>query len=93
MGAKVKQLGSARVIFDYGMVLTGPTRPKAHAELMRITGLPADQLDPLYWADRHAFDEGKLTGEAYWAHILHKARLTLPPPPSKSSSIGMGACG
>lgn len=67
------------VIFDYGMVLSGPPGPEAHAELMRITGLPAGQLDPLYWADRHAFDEGKLTGEAYWRDILHQAGLTLPP--------------
>jgi putative hydrolase of the HAD superfamily len=67
------------VIFDYGMVLSGPPDPKAHAELMRITGLPAEKLDPLYWADRHAFDEGKFTGEAYWRDILHQAGLTLPP--------------
>jgi putative hydrolase of the HAD superfamily len=67
------------VIFDYGMVLSGPPDPEAHAELMRITGLLAEQLDPLYWADRHAFDEGKLTGEAYWRDILHQAGLTLPP--------------
>jgi putative hydrolase of the HAD superfamily len=67
------------VIFDYGMVLSGPPDPKAHAELMRITGLLAERLDPLYWADRHAFDEGKLTGEAYWRDILHRAGLTLPP--------------
>jgi putative hydrolase of the HAD superfamily len=67
------------VIFDYGMVLSGPPDPKAHAELMRITGLPTEQLDPLYWADRHAFDEGKLTGEAYWRDILRQAGLTLPP--------------
>ena len=67
------------VIFDYGMVLSGPPDPKAHAELMRITGLPAEKLDPLYWADRHAFDEGKFTGEAYWRDILHRAGLILPP--------------
>jgi putative hydrolase of the HAD superfamily len=67
------------VIFDYGMVLTGPPDPEAHAAMMRITGLPAGKLDPLYWADRHAFDEGKLTGEAYWRDILHQAGLTLAP--------------
>jgi putative hydrolase of the HAD superfamily len=61
------------------MVLSGPPDPKAHAELMRITGLPAERLDPFYWADRHAFDEGKLTGETYWRDILHQAGLTLPP--------------
>jgi putative hydrolase of the HAD superfamily len=68
------------VIFDYGMVLSGPPDPKSHAELMRITGLPAEQLDPLYWVDRHAFDEGKLTGEAYWRDILRQAGLTLSQP-------------
>ena len=67
------------MIFDYGMVLTGPPDPEAHAAMMRITGLPAGKLDPLYWADRHAFDEGKLTGEAYWRDILHQAGLTLAP--------------
>jgi putative hydrolase of the HAD superfamily len=67
------------VIFDYGMVLTGPPDPAAHAALMRITGLPAEKLDLLYWADRHAFDEGKLTGEAYWRGILHQAGITLGP--------------
>jgi putative hydrolase of the HAD superfamily len=67
------------VIFDYGMVLSGPPDPEAHAAMMRITGLPAEKLDPLYWADRHAFDEGKLTGEAYWRDILRQAGLTLGP--------------
>jgi putative hydrolase of the HAD superfamily len=67
------------VIFDYGMGLTGPPDPEAHAALMRITGLPAETLDPLYWADRHAFDEGKLTGEAYWRDILRQAGLTFTP--------------
>ena len=67
------------VIFDYGMVLTGPPDAKAHAELVRITGLPADKLDALYWADRPAFDAGMLTGEAYWRGVLLKAGLTLGP--------------
>lgn len=61
------------------MVLSGPPDPGAHAELVRITGLPTEKLDPFYWADRHAFDEGKLTGETYWRDILHQAGLTLPP--------------
>ncbi len=61
------------------MVLSGPPDPKAHAALMRITGLAAEKLDPLYWADRHAFDEGKLTGEAYWRDILRQAGLALSP--------------
>jgi putative hydrolase of the HAD superfamily len=67
------------VIFDYGMVLTYPPDPEAHAQLLRITGLPAEKFDPIYWADRHAFDEGKFTGEAYWRDILRQAGLTLAP--------------
>ena len=65
------------VIFDYGMVLTGPPDARAHGELMRITGLSADRLDALYWADRHAFDEGKLSGRAYWQGLVEKAGLAL----------------
>lgn len=67
------------VVFDYGMVLTGPPDPAAHAELVRITGLPAGKLDALYWADRHAFDEGKLTGQAYWQSLVREAGLALSP--------------
>ncbi|MGA3132085.1 MAG: HAD family phosphatase [Terracidiphilus sp.] len=67
------------VIFDYGMVLTGPPDPKAHAELVRISGLSADKLDAFYWADRHAFDEGKLSGLTYWQGLVQKAGLALSP--------------
>jgi len=45
-------LGLRAVIFDYGMVLTGPPDPEAHAALLRITGLPLTRFESLYWADR-----------------------------------------
>ena len=63
------------VIFDYGMALTGPQDPEAHAALLRITGLPADRFETLYWVDRHAYDEGKLSGIAFWQKLLRKAHL------------------
>jgi putative hydrolase of the HAD superfamily len=63
------------VIFDYGMVLTGPPDQKAHQELVRITGLPEDRFERLYWADRHAYDEGKLTGIAFWQKFLRDSGL------------------
>ncbi|MGA2168869.1 MAG: HAD family phosphatase [Terracidiphilus sp.] len=63
------------VVFDYGMVLTGPRDPEAHAALLRITGLPLVRFEPLYWADRHAYDEGKLTGIAFWQKFLLDAGL------------------
>ena len=63
------------VVFDYGMVLTGPPDPEAHAALLRITGLPSDRFEPLYWADRHALDEGKLTGITFWQKFIRDAAL------------------
>jgi putative hydrolase of the HAD superfamily len=70
-------LGLRAVVFDYGMVLTGPPEPKAHSELVRITGLTSDRLDHFYWADRHAFDEGKLNGLDYWRKVTGDAGLAL----------------
>jgi len=67
------------VVFDYGMVLTGPQDPGAHATLMQLTGLPLDQFEALYWADRHAYDEGKLTGLEFWRKILRVAGLSAGP--------------
>jgi putative hydrolase of the HAD superfamily len=63
------------VIFDYGMVLSGPPDPAARAQLERITGLPASRFDELYWADRDAFDSGALTGQMFWQRIAKQAGL------------------
>jgi putative hydrolase of the HAD superfamily len=63
------------VVFDYGIVLTGQPDPAAHAALVRITGLSLDRFESLYWADRPAYDEGKLTGLACWQKFLREAGL------------------
>jgi putative hydrolase of the HAD superfamily len=65
------------VVFDYGMVLTGPPDPVAHAALARITGLATDRLDSLYWAHRHAYDLGLLTGHDFWRRLAREAKLNL----------------
>jgi putative hydrolase of the HAD superfamily len=65
------------VVFDYGIVLTGPPDAKAWSNLLRITGLPQDRFEPLYWANRTALDEGKLTGIGYWQKFLREAGLPL----------------
>jgi putative hydrolase of the HAD superfamily len=67
------------VIFDYGMVLTGPPDSDAHNEMIRITGLTPELFENLYWADRHAYDEGKLSGVAFWQKFLRDAELDLGP--------------
>lgn len=65
------------VIFDYGMVLTGLPDAAAHDAMVRITGLPPDRFEKLYWADRHAYDEGKLSGTAFWQKFARDANLSL----------------
>ena len=67
------------VVFDYGMVLSGPPDPEAHAAMLRITGLPLDRFESLYWVDRPLLDEGKLTGVAFWQKFLREAGLNLEP--------------
>ena len=72
-------MGLRAVVFDYGMVLTGPPDPEAHAALLRITGLPPARFESLYWADRPAYDEGQLTGFAFWQKLVRDVGLALPP--------------
>ena len=67
------------VIFDYGMVLTGQPNADAHDAMLRITGLPRDQFEAVYWADRHAYDAGKLTGIQFWQKLVRDAKLSLDP--------------
>lgn len=67
------------VIFDYGMVLTGLPDAKAHEAMVRITGLSVDEFEKFYWADRHAYDEGKLSGVTFWQKVARDAGLSLTP--------------
>jgi putative hydrolase of the HAD superfamily len=63
------------VVFDFGMVLTGPPDGAARAELVRLTGLSEEAFERSYWADRHAYDEGKLTGIEFWKKLCADAGL------------------
>ena len=68
-------MGLRAIVFDYGMVPTEKQEPQAHAALLRLTGLPPGRFELLYWADRHAYDEGKLTGLAFWQKLLRDAGI------------------
>ncbi len=59
------------------MVLSGPQDPEAYAALLRITGLTAERMEELYWVDRNAYDEGKLTGFGFWQKFVADAGLDL----------------
>lgn len=71
------ELALRAVVFDYGMVLTGPPAPQALEEILRITGLDAQRLTEVYWADRRAYDEGKLTGLEFWRKLTREVGLKL----------------
>ncbi len=66
------------VLFDYGMVLSGPPDPAAWSEMIRLTSLSEDAFHTAYWAPRHAYDEGHLTGEAYWRKVTQSCTAPLP---------------
>ena len=67
------------VVFDYGMVLTGTPDVEAHDAMVRITGLPAERFEQLYWVDRHAYDLGELSGITFWEKFSRDAGLDLGP--------------
>jgi putative hydrolase of the HAD superfamily len=37
------------------------------------------QFESLYWADRHAYDEGSLTGTMFWQNLVRAGKLNLGP--------------
>ncbi len=67
------------VLFDYGLVLTGPPDPAAWARMLALTDLSESVFHAAYWAPRHAYDRGTHTGPAYWHAVGAHAGLTLAP--------------
>jgi putative hydrolase of the HAD superfamily len=67
------------VLFDYGMVLSGPPDPAAWARMLSLTKLSEEQLHPGYWAHRHAYDRGDLTAESFWNHAAAPTHAILTP--------------
>ena len=74
------------VLFDYGMVLSAPPDPAAWQRMRTITGLSEDLLHREYWAHRHDYDRGTLTGVTYWQKAAAGAGITLTPQPSSTPS-------
>lgn len=67
------------VLFDYGMVLSGPPDPAAWQRIRTITNLDEAPLHREYWAHRHDYDRGTLTGEAFWHKAAAGAGIVLTP--------------
>ena len=67
------------VIFDYGLVLSGPPEPGARARLLEISGLSPEVFDAHYWRHRLDYDQGKLNGHTYWPTIARDAGVSFSP--------------
>lgn len=65
------------VLFDYGMVLTGPAEPAAWARMLKITGLDEARFHAGYWHPRHAYDRGTYSGVDYWLEVGRHAGVEL----------------
>lgn len=64
------------VLFDYGMVLSAPPDPAAWQQMREITGFDEPTLHGGYWAPRHEYDRGDLTGLAYWEQVASAGGTT-----------------
>ncbi len=65
------------VLFDFGLVLSGPPDPAAWARMREVTGLDEAALHAGYWAFRHDYDRGALIGPAYWRAVGEHAGVAL----------------
>ncbi|HEY4008561.1 MAG TPA: HAD family phosphatase [Acidobacteriaceae bacterium] len=65
------------VLFDFGLVLSGPPDPAAHRRLERILHTTQARLDEVYWRHRHDYDRGVLDGASFWRTV--GAELDHPP--------------
>ena len=65
------------VLFDYGLVLSGPPDPAAWTEMKRIFAAEEPAFHAAYWRPRHDYDRGALSGIAYWDQVATDLNQTL----------------
>ena len=75
------------VLFDYGLVLTGPPNTAAWERMCAELALTSDDLHREYWLRRYDYDRGAMTGEAYWREIAASAGTHALPPHSLASLL------
>ena len=64
------------VLFDFGQVLSLPADPAVWQQMLAISGLTETDLHREYWANRHEYDRGTFTGEAYWHKVADGSQTT-----------------
>lgn len=65
------------VLFDFGMVLSGPPSPAAWKAMKDLLGVTEDVFHAAYWAPRDDYDRGTLNADAYWSAVASAAGVTL----------------
>lgn len=57
------------VLFDYGLVLSGPPDPAAWKRLRAVFEVEDKPLYDAYWRYRHDYDRGELNAPSYWGSV------------------------
>jgi len=60
------------VLFDYGLVLTGPPDPAAWLQLKQICVSEEAAFHAAYWRYRHDYDRGALNSITYWQAVTRE---------------------
>ena len=61
------------VLFDFGLVLSGPPNPAAWHRMHTTLAFDPDRFHHEYWVRRHNYDRGDLSGSQYWQAIAAEA--------------------
>jgi putative hydrolase of the HAD superfamily len=65
------------VLFDYGLVRSGPPYPPAWQKMRTIMSLDEPAFHAAYWTHRRDYDRGIHSGPAYWRTTGKNTGLTL----------------
>lgn len=65
----------ARILLDFGYVLTGPQDPSVFDPLLAELGLERAAFHSAWAAHRRGYDAGELSAAEYWALVLEAAGL------------------
>ncbi len=65
------------VLFDFGMVLSGPPSPVAWKAMGALLGVTEDALHAAYWATRDDYDRGTLNADSYWDTVATATKVRL----------------
>lgn len=65
------------VLFDYGLVLSGPPDPLAWRHMQAVLDVTDPEFHDAYWRHRHNYDLGVLDGHTYWHSVAADLNLSL----------------